>query len=347
MGGIVIMLSQIDGKRLDKWNFFFQPNAIVSTFVVVAKTTMLVAVSESLNQLKWLYFSGGRRSLGDFEAFDGASRGPWGALSFFWRMRLKVPFALVGSVVMILSLAMGPFAQQIISFPVRYVQSVHEVAAINVTSHFTRAAYKQEKIGLAAALYDGLFNKSTPLDFVCPSANCTWDLFYTLGLCNECNAITLNGEIQPGFVVEDVPLIPERDNFEYTEEMYPLAMTTPFDTQSFSIGCDDEQNAADILSDGLTFNWTSAVAAILSNLSAMIFSNNTNASGVFDDIVACMTDSLWHSTNSTIAKGHTLRPVALIQVSWIWIILPISLVLLSAIFFGWTLWYNSHYRAPL
>lgn len=138
MGGIVTMLSQIDGKRLDKWNFFFQPNAIVSTFVVVAKTTMLVAVSESLSQLKWLYFFGGRRSLGDFEAFDGASRGPWGALSFFWRMRLKVAFALVGSVVMILSLAMGPFAQQIISFPVRYVQSVDEVAAINVTSHFTR-----------------------------------------------------------------------------------------------------------------------------------------------------------------------------------------------------------------
>ncbi|KAF9633984.1 hypothetical protein BFW01_g4879 [Lasiodiplodia theobromae] len=124
-------------------------------------------------------------------------------------------------------------------------------------------------------------------------------------------------------------------------------MTTPFDTQSFSIGFDDEQNAADILSDGLTFNWTSADAAILSNLSAMIFSNNTNASGVFDDIVACMTDSLRHSTNSTIAKGHTLRPVALIQVSWIWIILPLSLALLSAVFLGWTLWYNSHYRAPL
>lgn len=72
-------------------------------------------------------------------------------------------------------------------------------------------------------------------------------------------------------MVEDVPLIPERDNFEYTEEMYPLAMTTPFNTQYFSIGFDDEQNAADILSDGLTFNWTSADAAILSNLSAKIF----------------------------------------------------------------------------
>lgn len=76
MGGIVIMLSQIDGNRLDKWNFFFHPNAIVSTFVVVAKTTMLVAVCESLSQLKWLYFSAGRRSRGDFEAFDGASRDP-------------------------------------------------------------------------------------------------------------------------------------------------------------------------------------------------------------------------------------------------------------------------------
>lgn len=148
-------------------------------------------------------------------------------------------------------------------------------------------------------------------------------------------------------MVEDVPLIPECDNFEYTKDMYPLAMTTPFDTQSFSIGFDDEQNAADILSDGLTFHWTSADAAILSNLSAMTFSNNTNASGVFDDIVACMTDNLRHSTNSTIAKGHTLRSVALIQVSWIWIILPLSLVLLSAIFLGWVLWYNSHYRALL
>lgn len=56
-------------------------------------------------------------------------------------MRLKVPFALVRSVVTIFSLAIGPFAQQIISFPVRYVQSVDEVATINVTNHFTKGSY--------------------------------------------------------------------------------------------------------------------------------------------------------------------------------------------------------------
>lgn len=29
---------------------------------------------------------------------------------------------------------------------------------------------------------------------MCPSANCTWDPFYTLGLCNECNSITVSPE---------------------------------------------------------------------------------------------------------------------------------------------------------
>lgn len=42
---------------------------------------LLLAVTESISQYKWLHFrSNGPKLLTDLQNFDAASRGPWGAL---------------------------------------------------------------------------------------------------------------------------------------------------------------------------------------------------------------------------------------------------------------------------
>jgi hypothetical protein len=43
---------------------------------------------------------------------------------------------------------------------------------------------------MARAAYAGLYNSVLPFDFTCPSGNCTWPPFTTLGVCSECHNIT-------------------------------------------------------------------------------------------------------------------------------------------------------------
>jgi hypothetical protein len=43
---------------------------------------------------------------------------------------------------------------------------------------------------MARAAYAGLYNSVLPFDFTCPSGDCTWPPFTTLGVCSECHNIT-------------------------------------------------------------------------------------------------------------------------------------------------------------
>ena len=66
-----------------------QLNGILSILSTVAKASMLLAVSASISQFKWLRFrnSGKARSLQDIQVYDNASRGPWGALEMLFYSR--------------------------------------------------------------------------------------------------------------------------------------------------------------------------------------------------------------------------------------------------------------------
>ncbi|KAF2138172.1 uncharacterized protein K452DRAFT_199711, partial [Aplosporella prunicola CBS 121167] len=112
---MLILLPYLDHKPVDEWHFLIAPNTMISTLITISKTSMLLTVAEGLSQLKWLYFKTAKRSLPELDIFDGASRGPWGALIFVSRMSKKtgVILPVIGSVVMIASLTMEPFAQQI------------------------------------------------------------------------------------------------------------------------------------------------------------------------------------------------------------------------------------------
>jgi len=82
---------------------------------------MLVAVNESISQLKWLWFRE-PRLLRDMQVFDDASRGPIGAARLIFRTNV-VRLAALGGLVVVVSLLMDPFTQQIVSYPSRSVQA--------------------------------------------------------------------------------------------------------------------------------------------------------------------------------------------------------------------------------
>jgi hypothetical protein len=118
IAAIVALLLLVDGQTLPRLPLSITVNTYVSFFATVAKGTMLVAVNESISQLKWLWFRE-PRTLQDIQVFDDASRGPIGAVRLIFRTRASL--VALGSVVAILSLVMDPFAQQIVSYPERSI----------------------------------------------------------------------------------------------------------------------------------------------------------------------------------------------------------------------------------
>ena len=92
-------------------------------------------VSECISQLKWLHFDRSN-PLSDFQTFDDASRGPWGAFRFVWLKKGTPLFASIGCLITVRSIAFEPTAQQVLDFPTRTVQAIGETAIIGVASQF-------------------------------------------------------------------------------------------------------------------------------------------------------------------------------------------------------------------
>lgn len=117
LGIVLRTLFWLDDQPRTRWTYQIEPAAFISIFVTISRFMMLVGVAEGLGQLRWLYYLGGSRRLDHLDSFDSASRGPWGSLLFTFRISINgmVPtIARFGALLMIVALAMDPFAQQIL-----------------------------------------------------------------------------------------------------------------------------------------------------------------------------------------------------------------------------------------
>jgi hypothetical protein len=112
-------LYPLQDAPLWRWKLPIQPNSPVSVLLTLSKSCVLYALAEGIGQLKWVYVQQRYHRVRDIELFDNASRGPWGSLIFFWRVRWKASVASVGALLCVLTLAMDPFAQMVLSYPTR------------------------------------------------------------------------------------------------------------------------------------------------------------------------------------------------------------------------------------
>lgn len=85
---IFIILMHYDGRPLPEWPFKITLNTLLAVFSTVAKAALMIPVVEGISQLKWLWFAKKSRRLIDFEAFDKASRGPWGSFQLLKTVHL-------------------------------------------------------------------------------------------------------------------------------------------------------------------------------------------------------------------------------------------------------------------
>jgi hypothetical protein len=123
MAAIIGVLIRLQDKPLTKWVLAEKTGLTLNTYISIlskmAGAALILPVSEALGQLKWSWFLEHSKQMWDFEIFDNASRGPWGSLLLLVRTKGKA-LAALGAFIMLCSLALDPFFQQVVDFPDRW-----------------------------------------------------------------------------------------------------------------------------------------------------------------------------------------------------------------------------------
>ena len=203
---VVIVLKVYDGHALPQLPGDITLNTTISLIAAVSKTALLLVASAFMSQYKWLWIHKRSRKLQELQAFDEASRGPWGALTLLQHSRVSV--ASLGALLTLLTLGFDPFVQQLITTPQRDLSFEAGSTAVSRASTFNQSALLaiHESINDTLSRLDG-FNPYSKLqmtvsngassqgdidDFAisCPTANCTWPSFKSLGVCSTCMNVT-------------------------------------------------------------------------------------------------------------------------------------------------------------
>jgi hypothetical protein len=173
----------------------------------IASAALIIPTSEALGQLKWHWFNNSQ-AMWDFEIFDKASRGAWGAALLLFRTKGR-SLAALGAVLIVLLLAIDTFFQQVVALPDRW--TLHGTPGeIPYIVHY-EPLYQMETQGgwenavvngeLMPVVQDYLYRNGTnPVPFgngnrpdiplSCPTSNCTWPEYQTLAVCGSCEEIS-------------------------------------------------------------------------------------------------------------------------------------------------------------
>lgn len=208
MAAIIATLYVLKNQPSSKWPFDgvgLTLNAFVSILSRIAGAALLLPVAEALGQLKWNWFiKGDSKKMWDFEMFDNASRGPWGAFLLLIHTKGKT-IAALGALVTIFALALDPFFQQVVSFPKQWTlqptdstisRAVHyepplDIDAVNGLDRLNSDAMLESTLKpffIGNGTQPIPFGNGSRVEFPlsCPSSNCTWPSYDTLGMCSEC-----------------------------------------------------------------------------------------------------------------------------------------------------------------
>ncbi|KAF4552360.1 Hypothetical protein D9617_10g073410 [Elsinoe fawcettii] len=156
------------------------------------RVAVLVPIAAAIGQQKWLWFQlqkpGSRsyRSLEDMELLDSASRGPWGSIVLLFQ-RFGLHLGTLGAALVVISLAMGTFTQIIVSTQIQLVSETIPAPAW-IQSFHSENGFSNRAMEFRRAFEQALLNTNeTMLEMpTCPTGNCRWPVFPTLGMCGSC-----------------------------------------------------------------------------------------------------------------------------------------------------------------
>lgn len=190
---IIIVLKVYERKSIPQIPFGLTLNAIISILATGSKSSLLLAVAGAISQLKWCWFTSKSRDLGDIQEFDDASRGPWGSLTLLFSAHFR-SLASLGALITLLTLAYDPFVQQVLKYPVREIsQASDDVSTGQALVFFPDV----NTPAFGNALHAGIWSDEAAFvrDPSCPSGNCNWPIFKSVGWCTKCENVTTRIEV--------------------------------------------------------------------------------------------------------------------------------------------------------
>ncbi|KAL4899348.1 hypothetical protein BDW74DRAFT_189438 [Aspergillus multicolor] len=204
LAAIIGVLYYYDGRPMPEWPYGITLNALVSVFSTVMKASMAFILTESLAQLKWSWFRDGNK-LSDLALLDAASRGVIGAFVVLFRF-LPRHLITLGCLVLCIAAVTDPFVQQVMSIQERSVHapgnsSVQVCNASMYTDYGMGEGPGMNKVplGTAGAIYSGIYQTESPNSnsalASCPTGNCTFAPYQSLGFCSRCANITDSLEV--------------------------------------------------------------------------------------------------------------------------------------------------------
>ncbi|KAF1952532.1 hypothetical protein CC80DRAFT_422473 [Byssothecium circinans] len=204
MAAIIVVLMNINNRSLAG------RTTLVTTYSVLSKlasAALLLPTSEALGQLKWNWLRS--REIWDFEIFDKASRGAWGSILLLFRTKGR-SLAALGAALTLLLIANDTFFQQVVDLPERWsLESNRSSSIARIVRYEPQydVTYKKDvqvsnmdqyvKPTLERFFYG---NGTQPVPFgngtrpdiplSCPSSNCTFPEYNTLGACSRCTDVS-------------------------------------------------------------------------------------------------------------------------------------------------------------
>lgn len=200
LGAIVATIYPYQGKPLPQWPLGVSVNTLLAIYGGVMKATMIYVVGSCVAQLQWSWFSP-ERPLIDLSRLADLSHGDIpGAFRWLWSNHIRQPLITLGAVVVIASIALEPFIQQLTS----YVDCSVPVENLRVAPSMPRTNYIVQRSGvssamsgdpeIAQAILSGLVGSPDTLTSSgCTTGNCTFSKPYTsAGICSTCEDISSN-----------------------------------------------------------------------------------------------------------------------------------------------------------
>lgn len=136
MAAVVAILAKMQSQPLSHWTFPIALNATVAIFITAAKSMALLVIAACIAQSKWIFFKSTRRKLRELDYFESASRGPLGSLLLLYRVRWKSILASIGAIATIVALGVDAFAQQVIRFDTREIQTPDASASFGLSRSY-------------------------------------------------------------------------------------------------------------------------------------------------------------------------------------------------------------------
>ncbi|KAK3291640.1 uncharacterized protein B0H64DRAFT_435938 [Chaetomium fimeti] len=194
LGAMVYVLLRYDGQRIPDWGSL-SFNTLISILAVVGKMAALYGATSAVSQLKWIWLTEHGKNLIDYKTFDSGSRGVSGAMMLAWSLKGR-SIAVLGALAIIIGAAAGPFAQQIVHFYDHEYEDVGRTAWLAKADILDSLGPKMDsstwtldpifKANAITALFLPTQEVLTQPRFNCPTGNCTWAPFSTLGFCSTC-----------------------------------------------------------------------------------------------------------------------------------------------------------------